>query len=194
MKIAKTISAAAALLLLAGCTVPRPDADATPARFPTTPEPEAALVCGVEQAAVELLTGNPTSRSNDEIVVADGVGSGECEVFSDARRGEQFVVTLHPATSPEAAQMRERLQGTLGRPPSVVYDAGSADGGTWGTGATPSTGDGVSAGSSIFWGDTLIEVFISPAAATGRDLSADLLALTSQVAASYGLERPDPSS
>jgi len=182
------------VLLLAGCTVEDPTPTPTPVPPPvsSTASAGAELVCGVDKADIELVTGNPVSRWDGDLVVHDGIGSGRCEAFSDAAGGQVFVVELAPATSDEAKHRRDLVDGLVGNPASLVYDPAVADGAVWGSGDGPGARPVVATNSSVFWGQTLIYVYVSPLA-PWRDGPADHLALTEQIAATYSLQRPTPT-
>lgn len=115
-----------------------------------------------------------------------------CESFSDDVDGELFVVELFALDDVEAQQVRAALDDdgpTPVRVPDIRFDPDVADGGAWGVGETPDKYPTSGPHSRVFWGNTMIEVYLTHSAAwrLGAD---DLLAMTFQVAQSYGLERP----
>lgn len=174
-----------ALVLLAGCTAQEPDPDqpSTPAALAPTLTPGAETACGIDVTAVELMIGRVVTRTRDEVRITQGVGSGVCHAYTED--GNRLWVTLSALSDPEAVRVRRQLNGEVMNPPNVVFDPGEADGGVWGDGV-------IGAGSSVFWGPTMIRVSVN-GWTSDRDIPADLLAATHQVADFYGLERPSPS-
>lgn len=178
------LAPAVALVLLAGCTSHEPDPDqpSTPAALAMTSSPGAETACGIDVRAIELMIGMVVTRTDDELVITDGAGTGFCDVYTEA--GLTLWVTLHAPSDPEAVRVRRQLNGEVMNPPDEVFDPAEADGGVWSLLSR--------AGSSTFWGPTMIGVFAN-SWAPDRDMSADLLAATYQVADFYGLERLSPS-
>ena len=134
-------------------------------------------------------------RFDDQITVRDGAGTGRCESFSDDAEGELFVVTLYALDDIEARQVQAALDGgerTPVRAPDIRFDPEVADGAVWGVGRTPSQHLVQGPHARVFWGDTLVEVYLTQTDSwrAGAD---DLLAMTFQTAQSYGLKRPDPA-
>lgn len=176
---------------LAACTAdevpgrPTPIASAAPVGAP--------VVCGVGVADVERTTGRTVATSQDRIVAHEGVGAGVCEVFSNESDGELFVVQMYPLDDPEARAVRAALDGSspsTWSAPQVRLDAEGLDGGLWGVGSTP-TADGYGKRglwAFTFWGETMLQVYLQQSAPwrTGVD---ELVAMTFQVAGSYGLDR-----
>jgi hypothetical protein len=174
------------LLLVVGCsTHPEPEPVAP------TPSPGAALVCGVDPADVERATGYVPDQSTNSLVAANGQGAGACTAFSDDSDGAVLWVRFHRLDDPEAIAVRQRMSGDLDITPSLIYDPRVVDGAVWGADDVPGPQRGVSANAEVFWGETHISVFISPAAAN-RNGADDLLNLAYQVIDTYELERPEP--
>ena len=189
------LGAVAAAIALVGCTGgPRPTDAASPAPVSSSAAAGEPAVCGVAVADVELATGLSVGQSHDRLAVRDGAGSGRCEAFSDEADGELIVVEMYALDDVEAQEVRAAIDGDGPSPvrvPDVRFDPDVADGAVWGVSATPDRYLTSGPRSRVFWGDTMIEVYLTHSAAwrMGAD---DLLAMTFQVAQSYGLERPDP--
>ncbi|SFK19138.1 hypothetical protein [Cellulomonas sp. KH9] len=190
------VIAVAAALALAGCTGgPSPTGTASPTPVSSAVAAGAPLVCGIAVADVELATGLSVGRSDDQIVVRDGAGTGRCEAFSDDADGELVVVELHPLDDVKAQQVRAAIDGDEPSPvrvPDIRFDPDVADGAAWGVGATSDQYVTAAPISQVFWGDTMIYVYLTQTDSwrAGAD---DLLAMTFQVAQSYELDRPDPT-
>ena len=191
----RTSSAAVAIVLVmavAGCG---PSTDAAPAPvmsvIPTLPTQGAALICGMDKAALEAATGFTVGRTGGELQVVGGVGSGECSVWAKNESmidGALMVVTMLAASSPKGVTDRSKLLGQDGnRAPDLTYT--TVDGGIWGEVKAPADQMTLGASSVVFYGPTVIEV-LTRSANVGRDPAADQLALTQQVAATYGLVGP----
>ena len=164
------------LVLLAGCTTPTP----TPTPALATAHPGADLVCGIDRATIEMVTGYKVARSDGALTVQDGVGTGTCSVWTDNKHvgGELLVVRLYPISSADGIESRDLVDGRRGNPPALVYPRNVVDGAYW-KGALD--GD-----STVFWGATVI-VVSADRLVLGRTWSDDLLAMNQQVAATYGL-------
>ncbi|MBO0898674.1 hypothetical protein J1G42_01705 [Cellulomonas sp. zg-ZUI222] len=189
------VVAVAGALALAGCTGgPSPTDTASPGPVSSAAAADEPVVCGVAVGDVELATGLSVGRSDDQIVVRDGAGTGRCEAFSDDADGELVVVEMYELDDVEAQQVRAAIDGdepSAVRVPDIRFDPDVADGAAWGVTATPNQNLKQAPHSRVFWGDTMIYVYLTQTASwrAGAD---DLLAMTFQVAQSYGLERPDP--
>jgi len=176
-------------LSVAGCW-PSKDAEPAPVMsvIPTTAAQGATLICGMDKAALEAATGFAVGRTEGELRVVDGVGSGECSVWAKNESlidGALIVVTMLATSSPKGVTDRSELLGQDGnRAPDVTYT--TVDGGIWGEVKTVPDQMTLGASSVVFYGETVIEVLTSRAD-RGRDPAADQLALTQQVAATYGL-------
>ena len=172
------------LVLLAGCTTPAPSPTPISSPIPTsalaTARPGADLVCGIDRAAIEMVTGFKVARSDGALTVQDGVGAGTCSVWTDNKHvgGELLVVRLFPTSSAKGIEWRDRVDGKRETPPTLVYPRDVVDGAYW-----KGTLDGDSV---VFWGATVIVVSAGPLI-LGRTWSDDLLAMNQQVAATYGL-------
>ena len=174
--------------LLAGCTSkePGPEPSVVVAVSPTA---GADLACGVDRAAIEAVSGYPVDRVTGELSVQEGVGSGRCEVWTDERDGVLFVVELWPLSSEKALRVRDLVDGKVGNPATYTYDPSVADGAMWNANDVPFENVSGSVLTYIFWGDTLVKIYFS-AVAPLRTPSQDFLAITEQVATTYGLQRP----
>ena len=187
--------ALAGLLAVSGCTGGQDPADAaSPTPVASSPASGESLVCGIGVVDVELATGLSVGRSDDGIVVRDGAATGTCEAFSQDADGELVVVRMYSLDDVEAQQVRTAIDGggaTPVRVPDIQFEPDVADGAAWGVSATPDSYVTTGPHSRVFWGDTMIEIYLqrSDEWRLGAD---DLLAMTFQVAQSYGLERPDP--
>lgn len=127
--------------------------------------------------------------------VDDGVGAGECTAWvgEGIAAGDVLVqVDLDAASSEVAAEVRERLGGDLDglSPPVATYS--EREGAIWGDELNPDGSSTWGAVSSIFVGDTMVTLLVAHGA-VGRDRVADHLALTEQIAATYGLDAGDGS-
>lgn len=151
-------------------------------------------MCGMDRADIEAVTGYTVERSGGELTVVDGVGAGECSAWApeDSQIAGSLVnVQLSPALSADGDEARAMLAGEIDgvREADEVYT--SRVGAIWGD--VLNVGDLTSTttiGTSyVFVGDTLVTLLISRGD-SGRDRPADQLALTEQIAATYGLE-PD---
>ena len=175
-------------VLLAGCaggSEPEPG----PTAVPASPAPGADLVCGMARADIEAVTGSTVERTEGELTVVNGVGSGTCtawapeDVFLD---GLLFHVELSPAASEAGARARAELAGQVvgKRVPEIVYS--SREGALWvldfGEGRLTGLGK-----SYVFIGDTVVMMVVDRGA-EDRNRPGDQLALTEQIAASLGLE------
>ena len=101
------------------------------------------------------------------------------------------MVELHPLDDAKAQQVRAAIDGDEPSPvrvPDIRFDPEVADGAAWGVGATPDQYVTAAPLSQVFWGDTMIYVYLTQTA-SWRASADDLLAMTLQVAQSYGLER-----
>lgn len=173
-----------AVVLLAGCTAQEPNPEQTHTdALARTASPGAETACGIDVRAIELMTGLVVTRTTEELVITDGQGTGVCHGYSDDETA--VWVTLDGLSSTEAVNVRLRMTGEKMNPPDAVFDPAEADGGMWGSRV-------IGAGSAVFWGPTMVRVSVD-SWAPGRNMPADLLAATYQVADSYGLERPSPS-
>lgn len=174
--------------LLAGCTSeePGPEPSLVVVASPTA---GADLVCGVDRAAIEAVSGYPVDRVSDQLTFQDGVGSGRCEVWTTERDGVLFVVELWPTSSETALHDRDLVDGRVGNAATYTYDPSVADGAMWSGNDQPVDRVRGSVFSYIFWGDTLVSVYFS-AVAPLRTPSEDFLSITEQVATTYGLQRP----
>ena len=174
--------------LLAGCTSkePGPEPSVVVAVSPTA---GAELMCGVDRAAIEAVSGYPVDRVSDQLTFQDGVGTGSCEVWTTEQHSVLFAVEMWPTSSEEAQQLRADVDGHGSNDPSYAYDPSVADGAMWSGNDEPSDRVRGSVFSHIFLGDTLVRVYFS-AVAPLRTPSQDFLAITEQVATTYGLQRP----
>ena len=122
--------------LLAGCTSeePGPEPSVVVAASPTA---GADLVCGVDRAAIEAVSGYPVDRVAGELSVQDGVGSGRCEAWTTERDGVLFVVELWPTSSEDAQRPRAEVDGRGGNDPMYTYDPSVADGAMWNANDVP---------------------------------------------------------
>lgn len=163
--------------------------------IPTAAAHGAELICGMDRAALEAATGFTVGRTEGELRMVDGVGSGKCSAWAKQESlidGSLIAVTLYAASSPEGVKMRSKLLGQGGMaPPQIVYS--TVDGGIWGDVEARPGGMTSGAFSVVFYGETVIEI-LTARADVGRDPAADQLALTQQVAASHGLVEADGGS
>jgi hypothetical protein len=185
----------AGCVLLAGCTTgepgptPPPTVDLSPVA--PTPGADAELLCGIDRVAIETITGYAPDRSDGDLTVHDGVGTGRCSVWTEDERHsseEILIVWLVPVSSEEGAELRQRVDGELENPPAVVYPRDAVDGAYW---ETPE-----SSSSRVSWGETIVDVHADNLRVRVRERSDDLLAVSQQVAATLGLEGvcPEPGS
>jgi hypothetical protein len=155
--------------------------------IPSVPDEGAELVCGMDRTHLEAALGVETGRIEDDLDVEDGVGSGQCTVWwrDESRTTSPLLfVTFFPASSQEGLEARARVDGDGYPPPDVPFD--SVDGGAWG-GLEPEPGSATWGSTSrVFFEETVV-VLSTANGGTDRDPAGDLLALTQQVAASYGL-------
>lgn len=172
-------------VLLVGCT---PDEEPRPAAtaVPTSPAPGADLVCGMDRADVEAVSGVDVESDGGELSVVDGVGTGECQVFTrDAKW--MMNVKLHDVTSPAGVEARANIAGTGEgvREPDVVYT--TREGAIWGDVDAEEGAPTLNATSYVVVGDTLVTMLLRYGQ-VDRDRQRDQLALTEQIAATYGLD------
>lgn len=185
------VAVGVAALALGGCWSspdPEPSASASPAPLPSVAPAGADLVCGMDARSVGLVTRSQVDRAEGELTVVDGVGAGECRVVAveGASVPEHLAwVTFFAASSPQGVEARARLDGDPAvEGPDVVY--GGVDGFVGGA-VEPERRMTLGSTASVFFGDTLVRV-TTVRGDVGRDPVQDLLALTLQVAASYGLD------
>lgn len=179
-----------ALTAVSGCWLTEerePDQEMT--EIHTQPAEGADLICGMDRGSVELAMGLAVGRVDDDLSVEGGVGTGECAIWPEDESlvdGPLLSVTLVPVASIEGREARGELEGADDfRRPDVVYD--SVDGGAWGA-VEPIPGRMTSGlVSYVFQDETLIR-FVTVRGGVERDPVADVLALTRQVAGSYGLD------
>lgn len=161
--------------------------------LPTAAPAGADLVCGIDRDSLAAATGFEVGRAEGELTVIDGVGSGECVV--EAAEGEYISdplawVSFDGPSSSEWAQDRATLDGDpTVEAPDVVFDG--VEGFVSGD-VEPERRDTLGASASVFFGDTLVGVTTSRGD-VGRDPAVDMLALTLQVAATYGLGNSTPT-
>ena len=188
------VAAVAVVLgVLAGCTSqgPAPDREPVLTPLPTAAAEHSELVCGVERESVETATGLAVGRSESELTVRGGIGAGTCRAWAKNESlvvGPLLFVVMGAASSADGLDARARLDGDRFRPPDLLYT--SVDGGVWGDLELQRRSISFGAVSFVFWGDTLINLGVSRGE-EGRSVATDLLALTQQVATTYGL--PDAS-
>lgn len=122
--------------------------------------------------------------------VVDGVGKGECTAWVGEGffEGDVLVYVVFDASSSEEAEdarrrMRGEVEGVL--PPVEVYS--DREGAIWGDVLNPDGSMTFQGNSYVFVGDTMVTLLVSFGAA-GRDRVADHLALTEQIAETYGLD------
>ena len=177
---------------VSGCG-PLKDKDPAPvmSAIPTAAAEGSLLICGMDRAALKAAAGVTVGRTEGELRMVDGIGSGECSVWAKDESlvtGSLVNVRMYSVVSPDGVKDRSRLLGTGGLPaPDLTYP--TVDGGIWGDiKAKPGrmTSEAVS---DVFYGNTVIEVLLSRGD-VDRDRPADQLALTQQVAATYGLVAP----
>lgn len=175
----------AALLVVAGCSrdpEPAPTALVVPSQAPSG----AVLVCGVDDASLSAVTGESAGGP-----VAGPTLDGEpcsAEMPDDAPLAGQralLAVTVVPVDSPEGAAELERIDGKRDRAPDVRYDG--VHGAAWLDDAAREHRFSGTSGASVVWGDHVVSVTIGSGTAD-RDIAADLLALSGQVAHSAGLD------
>jgi hypothetical protein len=177
--------AAAVLLVVGGCTrEPRPEP--TPGAVPSQAASGAVLVCGVDESSLAAVTGERAGGP----VAGPSLDGDACSVPmpEDAPlAGQALLITVSvlPVDSPDGATELERIDGTRDRAPDVRYDG--VHGAAWLDDAAREHRFSAVSGSSVVWGDHVVKVTIGSGAA-GRDIAADLLALSSQVAHSVGLD------
>lgn len=177
------------VVLLVGCTQGQ-DVDPGPVMtvIPTAAAEGADMVCGMDREDLETAMGLTVGRVEDGLSVQGGVGSGKCTVWAENEslvNGPLLWVTFFAASSPDGIEWRAHVDGGDGfRAPDAPFE--SLDGGAWGEveGKPYMT---LGATSAVFWGETVIK-FTTKRGEVDRDHAADLVALTQQVAASYGLE------
>ena len=188
------VAAVAVVLgVLVGCSRPGPAPDREPVLtpLPTAPAKGADLVCGIERESLETATGLAVGRSEGELTVRDGIGSGMCRAWAKNESlvvGPLLFVVMAAASSADGLDARARLDGDGYRRPDVLYT--SVDGGVWGDLKVQRKSMSFGAVSFVFWGDTLINLIVA-SGEEGRSVATDLLALNQQVATTYGL--PDAS-
>lgn len=175
----------AACVLLAGCTTEDPDPAPTVDLSPVspTPSPGAELMCGIDTATIELITGYTPDRSDGDLTVQDEVGAARCTVWTDDpghKDDELLIVELFPVSSKEGIERRQLMDGEIGNPPDVIYPQDAVDGAYW--------GDGVSGQSAVFWGQTVVQVYAWNARVSVREQAEDFLAVNQQVAFTLGLQ------
>jgi len=176
------------VVLASGCGMSKDDVpEPVMSVIPTAAPAGVELICGMDKAAVEAATGFTVGRTEGELRIVDGVGSGECSLWAKNEsliNGALMVVTMFASSSSEGIEDRSRVLGQGFRAPDLTYT--TVDGGIWGA-VKPDPGYmTLGAVSVVFYGDTVIEV-LTRSADIGRDPAADQLALTQQVAATYGL-------
>lgn len=168
---------------------------AAPASDPTAPGLQSSSaatgpVCGMNRADVEAITGRVVEPWSDGLTVADGVGEGECVgwIGRGVSEGDVLVrVVFAAASSEEAADRRAKIAGEVDGvvAPAAVYS--EREGAIWGDALDTGESSPWGANSYVFVGDTMVTIQLTRGAA-GRDRVADHLALTEQVAATYGLD------
>lgn len=189
----RRVGAVVALVLgLAGCThSPDPVPNATP--LPTAAPTAGAAMCGIDPASGEVATGY-AMESADSAVPAPSVW---CDIDAPGWAGSSALigVRIDPLDSDEGRQFVGQMHGEIQLPPDVVYEGhvGGAWAGAVGTADPRGAGEQWRLGgtASVLFGDEIVSVLLGDSA-TGRDTSADLYALTLQVAAS--LDLGDPTS
>jgi hypothetical protein len=134
----------------------------------------------MDRATIEMVTGYKVGRSDGTLTVQGGVGTGTCSVWTDSKHGGDALLTvwLYPTSSAKGIDSRDIVDGRQGNAPTLVYPRDVVDGAYW-----KGTLDG---GSTVFWGATVIEISVVCVVrgCTGSD---DLLAMSQQVAATYGV-------
>jgi len=184
------VLSAAVAILVSGCGTSKDDVpEPMMSAIPTAPPAGAELICGMDKAALEAATGFTVGRTEDELRILDGVGSGKRSVWAMNESlidGSLMAVTMFAASSPEGVRYRAKLLGQDGLhvPPQIAYT--TVDGGIWGDVEAIPGHMTLGAVSVVFYDDTAIEV-LTRSADVGRDPAADQIALTQQVAATYGL-------
>jgi hypothetical protein len=180
------------VVLLVGCAHGQ-DVDPGPVMtvIPTVAAEGADMVCGMDRVDLETAMGLTVGRFEDGLGVQDGVGSGECTVWPENEslvNGPLLWVTFFAVSSPDGIEWRARVDGGDGfRAPDAPFE--SLDGGAWGDLEEPGHMT-LGATSAVFWGETVI-MFTTSRGEVDRDHAADLVALTRQVADSYGLDGLD---
>ena len=156
--------------------------------IPTAAAQGAKLICGMDRAALEAATGYAVGRTEGHLRMVDGVGTGKCSAWAKQEsliKGSLIAVTMYAASSPEGVSERSALLGQDGMPaPQISYS--TVDGGIWGDVKAIPGHMTLGAVSEVFYGKTVVEV-LTARADVGRDPAADQLALTQQVAATYGV-------
>jgi len=186
------VGAVLVVVSVSGCW-PSKDAEPAPVMsvIPTAAAQGATLVCGMDKAALEAATGFAVGRTDGELHVVDGVGSGKCSVWAKNEsliNGSLIAVRMYAASSPDGVTQRSALLGQDGLPaPQLTFT--TVDGGIWGDVKAIPGHMTLGAVSVVFYGETVIEV-LTARADVGRDPAADQLALTQQVAATYGVVGP----
>ena len=175
----------AALLVVAGCTreaVPTPTLAPVPSHAPA----DAVLVCGVDDASLAAVTGERADGPVEGPTPDGAVCSAQMP--DDAPLAGQralLAVRVVPVDSPEGAAEIERIDGKRDRAPDVRYDG--VHGAAWLDDAARERRFSGASGASVVRGDHVVSVTIGSGAAD-RDIAADLLALSGQVAHSVGLD------
>jgi hypothetical protein len=161
--------------------------DSVMSAIPTAAAHGAKLICGMDKGALEVATGYAVGRTEGQLRMVDGVGTGKCSVWAKDEsmiNGSLMAVTMLAASSPDGVTERSNLLGKGVRAPDLTYT--TVDGGIWGAVKADPGHMALGAVSSVFYGATVIKV-LTRSAGVGRDPAADQLALTQQVAATYGL-------
>lgn len=178
--ISKAVGLLVVAFVLAGCT-PEAETEAAPTPVPTSPAPGADLICGMARDDIEAVTGSTAERTQGELSVVDGAGSGECVAWAPEDPlvdGPLLSVVLAPAASAEGDKARAQLAGDLEgvREPEEVYT--SHEGAIWGDvlNEGESTSTTTVGTSDVFVGDSLVTLLITRGA-EGRDRPDDQLAL-----------------
>lgn len=175
----------AALLVVAGCSrdpEPAPTALVVPSHAPSG----AVLVCGVDDASLSAVTGESAGGP----VAGPSLDGDACsaQMPEDAPLAGQtplLTVSVLPVDSPDGAMELERINGKRDRAPDVRYEG--VHGAAWLDDSARERRFSAVSGSSVVWGDHVVKVTIG-SGAPDRDIAADLLALSSQVAHSTGLD------
>jgi len=166
--------------LAVGCTSSNKEEPVT-TPIPTQAAAGADLVCGMDRADVETATGLEIGRVEGDLDTAGADGKRTCDVWPTDKQwvdGAMLFVTVQPASSKEAKDLRAQVDGTADGviEPSVRYDG--LDGAAW-SGTSGAT-------SIVFFGDQVVSL-TSTWEGEGRDPLKDLPALSQQVASSQAL-------
>lgn len=197
---AAAIGTFALLFVLSGCSLfdrESPHPSPTVRAIPWMPDDAAELACGMSTTDLERYTGYRVGHIEGDVSLPSGEAQVTCIVWPEGETwfdGPMVFVTLATADSAAGRIERAYIDGTAKRVPPPHYPYTEVDGGAWryDLDLPPSDEQTSGGSSSVFFGEVNVSL-TSRTNVSGRDLAADHLALSEQVASSLGLTRsPSP--